>query len=195
MSHRSQPRQRLRTAAITALAIAWSIGAALFVAADGSFSWTLPRRAEPPPGEHNLAFYRWGPTLRASSYFRDPLSYHHPAFLVDGRHLPHMIEKWASGFHDPQPWIEIHWREPRGLARVVIRHAGWRENPAWTIRRYRLACLTGRGSAPTLSVNDNDKAVAMHRLPCSQARGLRVDWTLNQPGDPARVYEIEAWGR
>lgn len=175
--------------------VAWLIGAALFLAADGSVSLTLPRRAKPPEAEHNLALLRWGPTLRASSYYMDSFSQHHPIFLVDARADPHRIEKWASGYHDPTPWVEILWREPRALSRVVIRHAGWRERSALTVRRYSLSCLVDGTDGPSLSISDNTESVVSHPLSCTGARGLRVEWRPNERGDQVRVYEIEAWGR
>lgn len=186
----------LRRALVAGLLLAWSIGAVLFLRADGSVYWSLPRAATPPRGEHNLAFYRWGPTLRASSYYREPFSHHHPIFLVDARAEPHEVEKWTSGFHDHDPWLELAWREPRQLARVVIYHAGWREHGDLTVRRYRMTCLQqGGATGPSLHVTDNHEAVATHPLACERAVGVRFEWTPNRPDDHVRVYEIEAWGR
>lgn len=178
------------------LAAAWLVGAVLFLRADGSVSSSLVRKREPPRAEHNLALHTWGPTLRASSYYREAFSHHHPFFLVDARTQPHEVEKWTSGYHDSKPWTEILWREPRQLERVVVYHAGWRENAKWTVRQYRLVCLLDGGErGESVSVTDNSDAVATHRLACSGARGLRIEWTLNEQGDQVRVYEVEAWGR
>lgn len=186
----------MRFGVLGAIGAAWLIGAALFLSADGSLSWTLARQVEPPPGEHNLAFYKFGPTLRASSYYRDSYSQHHPIFLVDGREQPHEIEKWVSGFHDRSPWVEIRWREPRTLARVVILHAGWRESEAYTVRRYTVSCVSDAvDPPPKLTVTHNEAPVATHALECARARGLRIEWTPNEFGDTTRVYEIEAWGQ
>ena len=189
-------RIRLRQLTIALPVLAWLIGAALFLRADGSIDWPLQRTSQPPESVHNLALYQWGPTLRASSYFRGALSQHHPIFLVDARDAPGEVEKWTSGVHDRQPWTEILWREPRRLERVVIRHAGTREAAQLTIRRYRLACLLEAGrEGPAVSVTQNTESVATHPLACERARGVRVEWTANDPGDQVRVYEIEAWGR
>src|SRR5689334_18544062 len=105
--------KRTALSACAAFAVAWSIGATRFLAADASIRLTLPRLAPPPAGEHNLALYRWGPTIRASSYRRDPESYAPPGFLVDGQQSPSRNEKWTSAANDRQPWVEITWREPR----------------------------------------------------------------------------------
>lgn len=185
------PRRSLLAVAL----LAWSIGAVLFLRADGSVRLPMARAATPPAGEHNLALHRWGPTLHTSSYHREPYSHHHPIFLVDGRSVPDAVEKWTSAARDRAPWIEITWREPRKLSRVVIYHAGWRENPRWTAHRYRLSCLSAQGApGAVLEVTDNQEAVASHALACAGAHGLRIDWTPNAPDDQVRVYEIEAWG-
>jgi hypothetical protein len=175
------------------VAVAWLLGLASFVAADGHFQATLPRRRSSPPYLHNLALWDLGPTVRASSYFGDWSGHHHPLFLVDGRDRPELVEKWASAERDRHPWIEILWREPHDLERVVIRHAGSVENPALTARRYRITCLTERGPGPWLDVEGNDAAVAEHPMSCRRARGIRI--AFERHGDVVRVFEVEAWGR
>jgi hypothetical protein len=175
--------------------VAWSYGAAAFLAADGSLTWTLPRQESPPEQAHNLAWFRFGPTLRASSFHRHDAAHHHPAFLIDGRAAPTLVEKWCSGILDKAPWIEISWGEPRQLSEVKIWHAGFREAAEHTLRRYRLGCLSAQEPAPSLQVTSNTNAIATHALPCRGARGLRIDWTPNVPGERARVYEVEVWGK
>ena len=180
---------------------AWLFGLARFLRADGGISVTLPRQGEPPAEEHNLASWRWGPTVRVSSYHRDPFAHHHPAFLVDERLGPSPLEKWASEPRDRHPWIEITWREPHDLSRVVLRHAGEVEGDALTLERYKVTCLrdsgTGVAPAPEIAVviNDNQLRVAIHPLPCARARGVRVQVEPRAADTMARLYEIEAWGR
>lgn len=178
-----------------AVSVSWLVGAALFASADGSLSYSLPQQAEPPASEHNLASYRWGPTVRSSSFHRDPYSHHHPAFLVDGRARPTMLEKWSSAAHDERPWVELLWRDERQLERVKVQHAGARENNALTVRDYRLSCLCPAPPCAQLNVHGNASALANHTLRCARATGLRIDWLLHGPDDRARIYEIEAWGR
>lgn len=193
---RAPTRVRLLPLVFGVVAAAWLVGAALFLRADGSVSWSLERKQQPPATEHNLALLTWGPTLRASSYYQEAFSHHHPVFLIDARAQPHEVEKWTSGYHDPQPWTEIVWREPRRLERSVIYHAGWRESADWTIRQYRLVCLGQEGQhGKSVDVTDNTAAVATHALGCDAAYGLRIEWTPNAANDKVRVYEIEAWGR
>lgn len=144
--------------------------------------------------EQNLAAWDLGPTVRASSYFRDWAAQHHPAFLVDGRARPEPIEKWASGPRDRHPWVEIEWREPHDLARVVLTHAGRFEPAAYTVRRYGVTCLRP-GGGPSIAVRDNVQPVATHELDCPGARGVRLDFQPNDERDVVRLYEIEAWGR
>ena len=202
---RVKGRPSLRDFCWLALALpagCWLLGALSFLRADGSMSWRLPRAAgaseqsaQDTTAEQNLASFRLGPTVRVSSYYRDVYSQHHPAFALDGRAQPSLLEKWSSGVRDPRPWFEVHWQRPHTLRRIVIRHAGSVEAPALTIRRYRLRCISQSAGRVELTVRDNRAAVAEHALPCAQATGIRIDWQPN-PGDGlVRVYEIEAWGR
>jgi hypothetical protein len=179
----------------------WLFGLVRYLRADGSVSVTLPRQAPPPADEHNVASWRWGPTVRVSSYHHDPFAQHHPAFLVDERVGPSTLEKWASLPEDAHPFVEIVWREPRTISRVVLRHAGEYESDAETLAAYRLTCLHDGGGGrdllrgTTLSVVGNRARVAIHPLACANARGLRLDATPGRPGTMVRLYEIEAWGR
>jgi hypothetical protein len=176
------------------LAGLWLFGLVSFVAADGHFAATLPRQRAEPTGIHNLSLWELGPTVRASSYYGDWKAHHHPLFLVDGRQQPEQVEKWASAQRDRHPWVEILWREPHDLERVVLRHAGWVEAPAYTIRRYTIRCLAAAGAAAALEVRANEAAVATHELSCRQARGVRLEFERND-GDVVRLFEVEAWGR
>jgi hypothetical protein len=182
-----------------ALGVAWLVGLVRLLAANGHITVVFPRQHTPPPGEHNLAAWDLGPTVQASSYFHDWASQHHPAFLVDGRARPAVVEKWASAAADRHPWIEIDWREPHDLARVVITHGGAVEGPGATVRRYRIRCLRDGDAVPpavpSVTVSDNTQPVAVHPLPCSQARGVRLDFYPNDPEDIVRIFEIEAWGQ
>ena len=171
----------------------WSAGLVRFLLAgvgrDG-VTIALPVTTPHPAAEHNLASFRHGPTLRVSSYDNIALSPHHPSFLVDERARPKSVEKWASAPGDPHPWVESTWGAPRALERVVVHHAGAYENAALTLPRYRVVCL-----APTprhTEVSNNDAPMAIHHLPCSDARGVRLEAA---GGGVVRLYEIEAWGR
>ena len=176
------------------LAAGWLFGLVMFVHADGHFEATLPRRQGPRPGLHNLSLWDQGPTVRASSYFGDWGSTHHPFFLVDGREHPDLVEKWASAEHDRHPWIEILWREPHDLERVVLHHAGSVESAAMTARTYHIQCLLDAGRGPKVDVYSNDAPVAEHPLVCAHARGIRIRFDRNG-GDIIRLFEVETWGR
>jgi len=176
------------------LVAAWLFGLVSFVAADGHFEATLPRQRKEPRGLHNLALWHLGPTVRASSYFADWTSHHHPLFLVDGREHPDLVEKWASAETDRRPWLEIRWREEHDLERVVIQHAGMLENSGFTVRRYGVRCLLASGPGPRLDVEANEAPIATHELVCPRARGIRIDFVRNG-NDLVRIYEVEAWGR
>jgi hypothetical protein len=179
------------------LTASWLVGLACFALADGHIEVTLPRRQTPPSGSHNLASWKLGPTVRASSYYGDWGGHHHPLFLVDGREHPSVVEKWASGALDRHPWVELLWREPHDLERVVLRHAGDLESASFTVHRYTIACLTrvGDGRGPSLLVEDNQVSLATHALACTGARGVRVDFVPNDSTDIVRVFELETWGQ
>lgn len=178
-----------------AASVSWLVGVALFAAADGSLSYSLPSLSAQPASEHNLASYRFGPTVRSSSFHRDPISHHHPAFLVDGRLHPTKLEKWSSASSDAGPWVELLWREERQLTRVVIHHAGSREDDALTVRDYTVSCLCAAPPCTQLRIRSNVQAVARHTLPCARATGLRIDWLVYKAREQVRIYEIEALGR
>jgi hypothetical protein len=189
-SHLRKPRAW----ALGLLAGGWLLGLAWFVAADGHFEATLPRQRQEPLGVHNLALWDLGPTVRASSFFGDWTSHHHPLFLVDGRGMSDLVEKWVSAERDRKPWVEIRWGEPHDLERVVIRHAGWLEPPELTAHRYTIRCLGAAGQGARLDIADNQEAIATHALSCAKTRGIRIEFQ-RQGSDLVRVYEVEAWGR
>jgi hypothetical protein len=156
---------------------------------------TLPTFAPHPTDEHNLAAAIYGPTIRVSSYYRDFSSQHHPAFLVDGRESPTLVEKWASDDGDAAPWVEINWKGSHHVSRIVIRHGGSVEPNDTTSRRYRITCLQSSGQNSTLKVEDNIARLATHDLDCPLALGVRFDFLPNTKKELTRIYEIEAWGR
>ena len=186
--------RKLKFGTLGVVASAWLFGLVTFVAADGYFEATLPRRRTPPAEIHNLSLWDLGPTIRASSYHGDWSAHHHPLFLVDGRDRPELVEKWVSAERDHHPWVEITWRESHDLERVVLRHAGSLESAAYTARRYTLRCLTEAGAGPSLVVNSNEAAVASHDLACRRARGLRIEFDPDG-ADVVRLFEVETWGR
>lgn len=176
----------------------WLCGLVSFVAADGHIEVVLPRQRIPPTGLHNLALWDLGPTIRASSFYGDWSSLHHPAFLVDGQWPSDNVQKWVSGERDRHPWIELLWREHHDLERVVIRHAGVVEDASLTADHYTLRCLGASGPGPSLEVSANQDAVATHNLACAQARGLRIEFVPKggkDSKDVIRIYEVETWGR
>jgi hypothetical protein len=194
--HERRPRRfKIWMLGLVLLGGLWLRGLVSFVAADGHFELTLPRLRNPPAGLHNLSLWDLGPTIRASSFYGDWGSHHHPAFLVDGRVHPDQVEKWASAEHDRHPWVEISWREKHDLERVVIRHAGSVEATDLTAHRYTLHCLDDGGQAPSLEVTSNEDSVATHQLVCTQVRGIRIDFVPKDSKDIIRIYEVETWGR
>jgi len=194
--HERRPRRiKVWMLGLAVLGGLWLFGLVSFVAADGHFEVVLPRTRTPPPEFHNFSQWDLGPTIRASSFHADFGYHHHPAFLVDGRATPDIVEKWMSAEPDRHPWIEITWREKHHLERVVIRHAGSVESGAMTVHDYTVRCLTDDGQGPSVQVLSNEAAVASHDLHCAQARGIRIEFVPNDSKDVVRVYEVETWGR
>lgn len=184
-----------KAAILGVVVVSWVTGLAMLLVKPVPAATMLPEVSLHPPERHNLAAARFGPSVRASSYFKDVYSQHHPAFLIDERRLPTNVEKWASRGDDRTPWIEIRWRGAHQLTSVVIAHAGTVEAETLTIHSYAVICLRQGAEPITLNVPDNRDSVATHPLSCSDAIGLRVEFVPNWWGDLARIYEIEAWGQ
>ncbi|HEY0714512.1 MAG TPA: hypothetical protein VGF45_17640 [Polyangia bacterium] len=181
-------------ALVAVLVGAWVYGLVSFVGARGTVSVALARRQESPDEPHNVASFRYGGEVRASSYLKDSGRQHHPLFLIDGRNDSTLREKWASERGDPEPWVELRWHEARALSHVVVVHAGKHEEDGLTVRDYTLTCLRDAGDAIELRVRGNVEKVARHGFVCEGARGVRLAVDNHRPGSVARVYEIEAIG-
>ena len=189
-------RRSLCLCAMGVLTLAWGLGLVLFlrVGAHTPVTVSLPSLEPHPRAEHNLVAYRYGTVLRSSSYFRDRVAQHHPAFLVDGCAHPGLVEKWASDPTDTHPWVELLWTGEREIHRVRIQHAGTVESAELTSQQYMMTCLSTH-APPAFVVDGNTAAVAEHDLHCPGARGLRIDFTPNAPGALVRVFEVEVWGQ
>ncbi len=185
----------LAPAAGALLTFCWLVGLARFIVARPSVELTLPRQAGWSPGDPHLAVLASGPTLRASSMERDVHAFHHVAYLVDGRARPTMNEKWASQVGDAVPWVELDFREPHHLERVVLRHVSDVEKEEQPVRKFRITCLRSGGHGPSIRVRKNRKKRSTHALDCPDALGVRVDFVPNEPGSRVVLYEIEAFGR
>jgi hypothetical protein len=140
-----------------------------------------------------VAAWRFGPTVKVSSYDGHALGPHHPTFLVDEKRNPALLEKWVSAPGDARPWVEVTWREPRHVKRVVLHHAGTREDPRYTLDAYTLTCLGG--GPESLVVTGNTEKVATHALDCPGARGLRLATQPQHSPTPVRLFELEVWGQ
>ena len=184
----------------------WGVGLVRFLRAHPFATVTLPRRAPPPAAPHNLASYRYGPTVRVSSYDRNALAPHHPTFLVDERSLepPSAAqragagESWISGIDDRRPWIEITWREPHDLERVVVKDDGAAAStPDSTLasRGYTASCLREVGDDGVARDGGPARARAVLSPPCRGARGVHLEARAVADRLPLRIWEIEAWGR
>lgn len=178
-----------------AWAVAVTIGVTLFLGTNATFEFVMPRAAPVPAtaSATNLAALATGPTLRASSLERSVYDLAHPAYLVDGRARPTEREKWMPRFDDPAPWLEILFREPHDVERVVVRHGSDVEARLRPNKEYRIRCL-GDGGAPALVVTRNRDSIASHELKCPRATGIRIEFGRARKR-PLAVYEVEVIGR
>ncbi len=86
----------------------------------------------------------------------------------------------------------------RTLVKIVIRHAGTRENPAWNTRIFRVTgSLEKEGPYEPLFdwVRNNEKSVTTHTFPPRTVRFLRLEIPqAEQEGNgAARIYALEAY--
>ncbi len=90
--------------------------------------------------------------------------------------------------------------KPVTLARIVIKHAGVRENPAWNTRVFRVTgSLDKKGPYTPLFdwVRGNTEKVTEHGFPPRKVRFLRLEIPqAEQEGNgAARIYALEAYDR
>ncbi len=163
-----------------------------FLAARPTVEARFPARRAHPRELHDLAAAEYGPRVVASSY--EAAAQHHPAFLVDRRPRPTLLEKWASAPADRRPWIEIRWGEPRELEELVIVQGAAYESARYLARRILLRCLGDDGALAAQQIDDA-APITRAALPCQGATGVRLEFPLDPGLDLLRIYEIEAWGR
>lgn len=179
-----------RCAAFACVAI-FALALFVFVTARPNVDIRFPARRPHPPELHDLASVEYGPVVTASSY--EPTGHHHPAFLVDRRRHPTLLEKWASDPADRHPWVEIRWGEPHEVAEVVVVQGAAFEDARY-LTRFLLSCLGGEAGSMARWVNDV-RPVGREAMPCPGATGIRLEFVLDAQSDLVRIYEIEAWGR
>lgn len=176
------------------LLIVWLAGLAKFILSGKAIAFVMPFQSEHPLGIHNLGLYRYGPEIRASSYYADIDNQHHPAFLVDGLSQPSVLEKWSSSPQDAHPWVEIRWNKPALLKHVKIHHPGATENLRFTSRLHSLSCIFTGETMETRAIKNQQLSVAEHQIGCDHAIGVKL--LIDPPPNEkiVRVYELEAWG-
>ena len=185
---------RLIIATLVGCALLFLVGLTRFVRTSATFEVALPR-TEPNSArgaKTNLVALSTGPVLRASSFDRDVYHLAHPAYLVDGRAHPTRDEKWTPRFDDEAPWIELGFREPHEVSRVLLRHGSDIDKKLRPNKVYRIRCLGD--DAPTLHVTRNKASRSRHKLHCPRATGVRIEFTKTRGKQPV-VYEIEVFGR
>lgn len=189
-----RPLFKASVALVLLLVGAWAAGLIVFLRRQSGLSFTFPVLEAHPKSLHNLAFYRYGTTVSASSYDFWLDSQHHPGFLVDDLKRETADQKWATLSSDVRPWVELRWQQPATLERIQIRHAGAIEEKGYTARKYTITCLTSNAKGSTLEILGNELPVASHDLKCDEAIGVRLTFWPNGKGDVVRVFEVQAWG-
>ena len=183
-------RPKLKLALIAALSSPLVAAAIAFALSHPPCAVELPAQLPHPNGEHDLAWFRYGPTVVAST--ADLSSFFHPAFAVDGMTDEPRAAKWVSQKWDRAPWLEVLFRGAHDVERVSLRFAGAQDGRAAPMRDYTIRCLGG--TFPPLAIRGNREAAPTHALSCRGATGVRVDFALRGK-EVAHLYEIEAVGR
>jgi hypothetical protein len=188
------------------LAASWGYGLTLLIRTKGSLVQHVREFQGHPIDTHNLASFRYGPTLSASSYLNDFGQQHHPLFLVDEVAKPSIAEKWASAPRDRSPWVEIRWHEPATLERVRLLHPGPIEGKDTNAKMFTIRCIQsnsrrGKNSNQLQSnvsitvYNNAQDDVTENRLHCQNSIGIRIEMKPNRSTDVVRLFEVEAWGQ
>ncbi len=179
----------LRTLALASVALLGA-GLARFVLARPAIEVRFARSAPVTSVRRDLASFREGAIVRASSAFWAPR--HHPGYAVDGEARPAELEKWASAPGDRAPFLEVQFDGPRDVDEVALTLAGAVEGAGRNERDFRIACFAGERTLRDLTVTGNAESLVRRPLDCPGADRVRVTFT---PRDLARVYELEVMGR
>jgi hypothetical protein len=176
--------RKLVRAAIVAVPIVILVAAeARFITRQAISETRFPRSVPDPEGRHDLAIFRYGTTVRASSV--SWAGRHHPAYVVDG--VPGGGERWIASDKDTAPWIEIAFDKPRAVDEVVLVQGGV------PLRRFDVACFTGANRVDGVSLTGNTEGRSRHPLKCHGADRVRVTFFVKK-GEAAQVHELEVWG-
>lgn len=176
------------------VALPFVVGAMLLVASPGrrhSFGCTGVHLATAPLD--HLGRCDHGARVEVSSSFVE--GGHHPLFAIDGR-VGGKYEKWMSFPGDPRPWIEIAWPRTVTVKRIILHHAGEREEEKFTSVDFDVDVWGPAGRQTVVRRRDNRSAVTSHLIPPVAIGRLRV--TFLRPGQAAeraaRLFEIEVLG-
>jgi len=178
--------RRVRLALASSAAVL-AAGLIRFALAHPTLEVRFPRAAADPPGRHDLADFRYGPVVRASSAAW--AEHAHPGYVVDRVAAPSSREAWASAADDAAPWLEVELDRPRAIDEVVLA----RPVPA---HPYKLECFARATVVASTFVSDDRGARGRHPLACPGADRVRVTFAGAGPdrGGPVRVDELEVWG-
>lgn len=122
---------------------------------------------------------------------------HNPIFLVDGRIGP-SVEKWVSGMQQGEPWAQVRFSSPQTVGRVVLHHAGEREDKDYTAADYRVQVEQAPDAWKDVAIiRDNRQSVATHAFTPVTTTAVRVvfskpSWNNNPR---ARLFELEVHAR
>jgi hypothetical protein len=157
-----------------------------FVVAHPAIETRFPRTATDPSDRHDLADFRYGVTVRASSAAW--AEHAHPAYVVDRVASPSWRERWASASGDAAPWIEVALDRERAIDEVVLARAA--PTPP-----FKIECYAGPSAVASLHVPGAGELRTRHPVPCAGADRVRVTFSTPPGGAPVQLYELEVWGR
>lgn len=171
---------------LAASAAVLMLALAQFVVAHPTIETRFPRTSADPAERHDLADFRYGITLRASSAAW--ADHAHPAYVVDRVASPSWRERWASASDDPAPWIEVEFDRKRAIDEVVLTRAT--PTPS-----FKIECYAGPSAVASLYVPAARELQTRHPMPCASADRVRITFSKDPRGAPVQLYELEVWGR
>lgn len=159
------------------------------------FETVLPQVSDRGSGLRNLALFDEGLVIRASSNER--FGRHHPAYALDGQAPAMPNQQWLSAVGDMAPWIEVRFDAPRSIDHVQLSFTSRHEPNALVPKVYSLTCFTARGNQQKLTIRNNADKQPVHKLPCTSASGVRIDFPAQgrAVGEHVRIVELQVWGR
>jgi len=117
---------------------------------------------------------------------------HDAAYLIDGRVGPEQ-EKWVSADGDRAPVVELEWDRPVKMTRVILHHAGLREEHGYDTREFTLHARVKGAWVELAHVHNNVLHLTTHTFPevLTDALRLSIISPAVNGNNRARLFELE----